>query len=198
MIPLSMLRIRVVWCGSVFYGLFIGMVLTGTYYLPIYFQAVKGVSPITSGVWVLPIILTQLLAAVLSGFLSKYYVLCDSHSYASFSSPTLFPPSSFPFFFICNFARHASLLICYISLLILLLIGAVSKLGYYLPFGVASGILAAVGNGLFTTFTQSTTTGEWIGYQIVGGVGRGLGMQIVSFLPLRTSPLHLFSSSGSF
>jgi hypothetical protein len=74
MIPLSMLRIRVVWCGSVFYGLFIGMVLTGTYYLPIYFQAVKGVSPITSGVWVLPVILTQLLAAVSSGFLSKYYV----------------------------------------------------------------------------------------------------------------------------
>jgi hypothetical protein len=79
-----------------------------------------------------------------------------------------------------------------------LLIGTVSKLGYYLPFGVASGMLAAVGNGLFATFTQSTTTGEWIGYQIVGGFGRGFGMQIVSFLPLGTNLLPPFLFSGSF
>jgi hypothetical protein len=71
MIPLSMLRIRIVWASCLFFGMLVGMVLCGTYYIPIYFQAVKGVSPITSGVWLLPSILSQMLSAVSSGILSK-------------------------------------------------------------------------------------------------------------------------------
>ena len=56
---------------------------------------------------------------------------------------------------------------------------AVGKMGYYLPFGVTSSILGAVGSGLLTTLNPSTTTGEWIGYQIIAGVNRGMSMQIV-------------------
>ena len=56
---------------------------------------------------------------------------------------------------------------------------AVEKMGYYLPFGVASSILGVVGSGLLTTLNPSTTTGEWIGYQIIAGVNRGMSMQIV-------------------
>lgn len=45
---------------------------------------------------------------------------------------------------------------------------------------VVSGILAAISSGLLSTFTPSTSVGKWIGYQILSGAGRGLGMQIVS------------------
>lgn len=45
---------------------------------------------------------------------------------------------------------------------------------------VASGILAAISSGLLATFTPYTSVGKWIGYQILSGSGRGLGMQIVS------------------
>jgi len=36
----------------------------------------------------------------------------------------------------------------------------------------------AVGYGLLSTFTPSTSTGMWIGYQILFGVGRGCGLQM--------------------
>ena len=37
----------------------------------------------------------------------------------------------------------------------------------------------AIGNGLVSTFKAATTTGEWIGFQIVMGIGRGAGLQMV-------------------
>lgn len=67
MIPFSILRRRVVWssCGT---GLFFAgsFFITG-YYLPIYFQAVRGASPLMSGVYILPNILPQMLVTMLAG-----------------------------------------------------------------------------------------------------------------------------------
>ncbi|KAF2276866.1 efflux pump protein [Westerdykella ornata] len=54
----------------------------------------------------------------------------------------------------------------------------VSKLGYYLPWSLFSGVLTAIGNGLVSTFSPTTSTATWIGYQILLGAGRGAGMQI--------------------
>ena len=72
MIPLSMLRRRVVW-SSCFTMLFtFANMLTTTYYLAIYFQAVKGDSPTMSGVSTLPTILSQMMMAVTSGVLGQY------------------------------------------------------------------------------------------------------------------------------
>lgn len=55
----------------------------------------------------------------------------------------------------------------------------VQKLGYYLPFAAAGSAIGAVGNGLVSTFAPSTPTSRWIGYQIILGSGRGIGMQMV-------------------
>jgi len=93
------------------------------YYLPIYFQAVDGVSPTMSGVYMLPSILAQLFSAVTAGKL-------------------------------------------------------VGKVGRYLPFALASAVFMSIGYGLCSTFSPHTTTGEWIGYQILFGVGRGIGFQM--------------------
>jgi hypothetical protein len=51
-------------------------------------------------------------------------------------------------------------------------------MGYYLPFAVLSGILTILAAGLISTFTPTTAVGTWIGYQIIMGAGRGLGLQI--------------------
>ncbi|KAI4942276.1 hypothetical protein J4E91_010250 [Alternaria rosae] len=55
---------------------------------------------------------------------------------------------------------------------------AVTRMGYYLPWALVGGIITAIGNGLVSTFTASTSTSIWIGYQILLGAGRGCGMQM--------------------
>lgn len=69
MIPFSILRKRVVWCSCVVIGLFFASLLVFSYYLPIYFQTVKGASPTMSGVYMLPSVLSQMVTAVVSGVL---------------------------------------------------------------------------------------------------------------------------------
>ncbi|CAG8951101.1 hypothetical protein HYFRA_00006499 [Hymenoscyphus fraxineus] len=122
-IPFSMVRKRAVWSSYLVIWFFFGGMMVYSYYLPIYFQAVKGTSPLASGVDILPLILSQMVAVVLSG-------------------------------------------------------GLVKKMGYYLPFSIASSILMAISAGLITTLSVGTSTGRWIGYQIIGGFGQGLGMQM--------------------
>ncbi|TGO75622.1 hypothetical protein BELL_0202g00050 [Botrytis elliptica] len=124
MIPLSLVRNTVVWTCCCTNFLFMAGMLTLSYYLPIYFQGVRGVQPTMSGVYTLPGILSQMLFAIISGF-------------------------------------------------------AVQRIGYYLPFSIVGGCFAAIGYGLISTYTPSTPASKWIGYQILGGIGRGLSMQMV-------------------
>ena len=72
MIPPSIVRKREVWCSCLVISLLFGGMIILSYYLPIYFQAVKGVSPVTSGVYILPSILSQMLMAVTSGLLGAF------------------------------------------------------------------------------------------------------------------------------
>lgn len=39
--------------------------------------------------------------------------------------------------------------------------------------------MSAVGTGLMATFDENTSAGEWIGYQILAGLGRGIVTQVV-------------------
>lgn len=71
MIPFSMMRIRIVWASCIANAFFYGGMLIFSYYLPIYFQSVKGVSPSMSGVYMLPAIVTQMIFSIFSGILSK-------------------------------------------------------------------------------------------------------------------------------
>jgi hypothetical protein len=68
---------------------------------------------------------------------------------------------------------------------------AVGKLGYYLPWSVASGAIVAIGSGLISTFTPQTSVAKWVGYQFLAGIGRGCGIQMAS---LSSLSLH---SAGS-
>lgn len=54
---------------------------------------------------------------------------------------------------------------------------AVSKLGYYVPPMIACPVFMSIGAGLMMTFTADTSKGKWIGYQILFGIGFGIGNQ---------------------
>lgn len=92
------------------------------YYVPIWFQAIKNVSAVQSGINSLPLILGLILSSILAGVL-------------------------------------------------------VQRLGYYVPFMIASGTIMSVGAGLITTFSLDTGHAKWIGYQVIFGFGLGLGQQ---------------------
>ncbi|KFY29990.1 hypothetical protein V494_08341 [Pseudogymnoascus sp. VKM F-4513 (FW-928)] len=77
MIPFSMVKKRIVWSSCLVLAFASASMFILTYYLPIYFQAVKGVSPSLSGVYLLPGILPQMVTAYMSGVLvgkTGYYL----------------------------------------------------------------------------------------------------------------------------
>lgn len=71
MIPFSVVSRRVVWASCINYGFFAACSLTSTYYLPMYFQAVRGATPTMSGVDLLPSILGTMIFAMITGVLGK-------------------------------------------------------------------------------------------------------------------------------
>ncbi|KAJ3519886.1 hypothetical protein NM208_g13944 [Fusarium decemcellulare] len=56
--------------------------------------------------------------------------------------------------------------------------GLAQKVGYYLPFASLSAAISAIANGLLSTMSPHTSTAKWAGYQVLAGVGRGMGMQM--------------------
>lgn len=72
MIPFGMMK-RKITLSSCFTMFFLAANINMTgYYIAIYFQAVTGVSPLISGVHILPSILSQMFVAVAAGILSRY------------------------------------------------------------------------------------------------------------------------------
>ncbi|KAI4270681.1 MAG: hypothetical protein L6R38_007046 [Xanthoria sp. 2 TBL-2021] len=105
------------------YMFFVGAnFFTFVYFLPIWFQGVRGRSALDSGIDTLPILLAQTICVVLGGVI-------------------------------------------------------VSMTGHYIPLMWASVLLSPIGAGLLTTLNGSSGSGKWIGYQIIYGIGGGLGYQ---------------------
>ena len=62
--------------------------------------------------------------------------------------------------------------------IIIIMVGAlVQKIGYYTPFMIIGAVIMPIGAGLLTTLKVSSGAGEWIGYQVLAGVGMGAGLQ---------------------
>ncbi|KAK8041168.1 hypothetical protein PG994_014175 [Apiospora phragmitis] len=78
MLPGRLMRRRVVLMALVQGSALMITTTVGSFYLPIYFQGVKGVGPTLSGVYMLPSILSQLLLVVVCGALSKLLLLLPS------------------------------------------------------------------------------------------------------------------------
>ncbi|RLL98909.1 hypothetical protein CFD26_104495 [Aspergillus turcosus] len=70
MIPFHVVRNRIVSCSCAVIMTLFGMTITVSYYLPIYFQAVRGKTALVSGVDLLPSVLCQIVMALVSGALT--------------------------------------------------------------------------------------------------------------------------------
>ncbi|KAI1205589.1 MFS general substrate transporter [Annulohypoxylon truncatum] len=101
-----------------------GGAINALYWLPVWFQAIQGADALRSGIMILPLILSQLVASVICGAL-------------------------------------------------------VQKTGYYLPEVIGGNALVAIGAGLTSTFSPTTSLGSIIGYQILMGAGRGFVLQLL-------------------
>jgi len=77
LLPFSIARQRTVYMSCIVYGLFMGNLYTASYWVPIYFQGVKGSSPFMAGVYILPMIIAHIFAALSSGPIRKFAILCD-------------------------------------------------------------------------------------------------------------------------
>jgi hypothetical protein len=80
MIPFSIARMRSVWTSCIVYGLFMGNLYTASYWVPVYFQGVKGSSPTMAGVYILPMIIAHVIAALFSGPIGKEIVTRGTQS----------------------------------------------------------------------------------------------------------------------
>lgn len=47
-----------------------------------------------------------------------------------------------------------------------------------MPFAILGAIFSIIASGLMTTFSPSTSTAKWIGYQVIQGIGGGMSIQI--------------------
>jgi len=78
-LPLRMIRKRVVWCSCLVMASAVATTFCATYFLPVYFQAVVGASPIMSGIYMLPTVIAQLISASVVGVVGKRF-FCLSYS----------------------------------------------------------------------------------------------------------------------
>ncbi|KAH8698979.1 major facilitator superfamily domain-containing protein [Talaromyces proteolyticus] len=122
-VPPRIAKQRTIFASSLFTFCLAGTFFLLSYFIPIYFQAVKGDSALKSGIDTIPVILPNVIGILFAGF-------------------------------------------------------GTSKIGYYVPFIYLAVILAPIGAGLLTTLDPNTSTGKWIGYQILFGFGSGCGFQL--------------------
>jgi len=117
------LKQRTIAACSAFIFLIQGSSFALIYNLPIYFQAIDGVSPSQSGIRVLPTILA-------------------------------------------------------VSLFTLVGAGACGKVGWYQPFLLLGASLGTIGAGLVYTLDIGSSSGKYIGYQVIAGIGVGVCIQV--------------------
>ena len=67
---------------------------------------------------------------------------------------------------------------------------AITITGYYTPFMILGTILMSIGGGLLTSFQPDTGPAKWIGYQLLIGIGLGLGLQQPNLAAQTVLPRH--------
>ena len=121
-IPARIVKNRSILAAQAFIFCLGSAMLVLIYYVPLWFQAIKGVSAVQSGIMTFPLIISLVIGIISSGVLT-------------------------------------------------------GKLGYYTPFAYAAAVLTPVGAGLISTWKPTTNHSMWIGYQVLSGLGLGIGFQ---------------------
>lgn len=82
----------------------------------------------------------------------------------------------------------------------------ITGIGYYNPIVLPSMVLFAAGAGMITTFTLDSPISVWLGYQVLAGLGVGVGFQLGVLVvqnvlpqedvPVATACVQFFQSFG--
>lgn len=123
LIMASFLRNRTLLIGSLFEFFISGSFYVALFYLPIYFQIVKGVSAMASGIRLLPLVLGLTLTQIILGAI-------------------------------------------------------ITVTGIFNPFYILGPVITAIGSGLLTMLGRESNAGEWIGFQVIIGIGVGACLTI--------------------
>ncbi|KAI0144367.1 putative gliotoxin efflux pump [Xylariaceae sp. FL1272] len=119
----SFLNNRVLLVGAIFEFFIAGCFNLAIFWLPVYFQAVRGVSAISSGVRLIPAILGLTITQIAVGVF-------------------------------------------------------ITATGIHNPFLILGPAIAAVGSGLLVLLDEASSSGRWIGFQVILGVGIGCCLTI--------------------
>ena len=121
-VPIRIISQRSIASGAFASAIIPGSMMILVFYLPIWFQAIKGVSAVKSGINTIPLVLALVFSSIAGGQLT-------------------------------------------------------GRTGYYVPQLIACSVIMSIGAGLISTFKVDTGHSTYIGYQILYGLGLGLGMQ---------------------
>ncbi|TVY88550.1 Efflux pump, partial [Lachnellula willkommii] len=122
-IPPRIFGQRTVLCSSI-YSCFLSMGLYAhIYFLPFYFQAVKGTTAEGSGIRTIPYLASIILSSIVVG-------------------------------------------------------AGITAIGWYKPFMIIGSAIFTIGSGTIYLLNVHSSAGEWIGYQLLCGLGAGAGVQI--------------------
>lgn len=74
----------------------------------------------------------------------------------------------------------------------------ISKIGIVPLFWIVGGAVGAVGCGLFYTFDIDTSTGQWVGYQVLVGAATGWTFQVaLSNAQVHAAPEDMSQASAT-
>lgn len=121
-LPWHLIKQRTMSLATLFMLFLSGSMMMLVYYIPLWFQTTHGVEPVKSGVYTIPLVLSLVVASIMSGVITQ-------------------------------------------------------KSGYYVPTMITGPCILLIAEGLLTTFTPTTGSPHWIGYQFLAGFGVGLGLQ---------------------
>ena len=65
------------------------------------------------------------------------------------------------------------------------------KIGFVIPLAIVSVILLSISSGLYSILGPDSPTGWWVGFQIMAGVGSGLGLNLVCLFFTQVLPCTL-------
>ncbi|KAI1419238.1 major facilitator superfamily domain-containing protein [Xylaria sp. FL1777] len=75
---------------------------------------------------------------------------------------------------------------------------ALGKVGYVIPFAIFATVLLSAANGLYSLLQPGSPTGWWVGFQVLGEVGSGAGLQVAIIATQAVTSSKELSSAMSF
>ncbi|TFK98761.1 MFS transporter [Pterulicium gracile] len=122
-IPPRLIMQRTVLVSALYTAFFSMAMYIHAFYLPFYFQAIKGTSAVGSGIHTIPYLASITVSSIIVGVLITFT-------------------------------------------------------GIYAPFLWVGAVIFTVGCGVITLLNVDSSTGEWLGYQLIAGLGGGSSVQI--------------------